>query len=130
MPASPLARKKEVEDNFGELCVIWPFWIQRCSKNIHSLLAPTVKGIASVWSTKAHFRDFVYPKSAEIIIALSSQFNALMEEGLGYMYGNQHTNKPVHPIIELILRCKENRQRLMPQGNDKPEDFWLPKELR
>jgi hypothetical protein len=39
-------------------------------------------------------------------------------------------NKFIHPIIELILRGKENRQRLIPQGNDKPVDFWLPKELR
>lgn len=129
MPTSPLARKREVGDNFSELCVIWPFWIQRCSKNILSLLDPTVKGMASVWSTKALFGDFVYPKSAEIIIELTSQFNALRDEGLGYMYGNQHTNKPVHPIIELILKGKENRQRLIPQGNNKSDNYWLPKEL-
>jgi hypothetical protein len=129
-PTSPLARKKEVEDHFGCECVIWPFWIQRCSRNIHSLLDRSVQGLASVWSTKAFFGDFVFPKSAEIIFELTSKFNAVRDDGVGYMYGNQHTNKPIHPIVEAILVGRENRERLIPRGNDKPESFWLPKELR
>ena len=29
-----------------------------------------------------------------------------------------------------ILDGKESRQTLIPRGNDKPESFWLPKELQ
>jgi len=90
----------------------------------------SVRGLASVWSTKAFFGDFVYPESASLIIEITEQFRATREDGIGYMYGNEHTNKPVHPIVKRILDGEESRQRLVPRGNKKPESFWLPNELR
>lgn len=129
-PTSPLARKTEVEDHFGAECVIWPFWIQRCTRNIRAILDKKTSGLASVWGTKALFGDFVFPDSAQIIVELSDQFNAVKADGLGYMYGNSCTNKPIHPIIEAIRTGKEQKNRLIPKGNDMPESFWLPEELR
>jgi hypothetical protein len=125
-PTSPLARKREVEDHFGCECIIWPFWIQRCSRNVLAITDKTTDGLASVWSTKALFGDFVFPRSAQIILDLSGQFRAIRPDGLGYMYGNAHTTKPVHPIIEAIRRGVEDKSRLIPKGNDKPESFWMP----
>jgi hypothetical protein len=90
----------------------------------------SVLGIASVWSTKALFGDFIYPESASLIIELTEQFRATHEDGIGYMYGSAHAHKPVHPIVKRILDGQESRQRLIPRGNKKPESFWLPKELR
>jgi len=125
-PTSPMARKREVEDHFGCECVIWPFWIQRCSRNVLAITDKTISGLASVWSTKAFCGDFVFPRSAQIIIELSEQFGAVRPDGLGYMYGNSHTTKPVHPIIDAIQRGVEDKSRLIPMGNAKPESFWLP----
>ena len=73
-PTLPLARKREVEDHFRCECVIWPFWIQRCSRNVLAITDKTTDGLASVWSTKALFRDFVFPRSAQIILDLSASF--------------------------------------------------------
>ena len=128
-PTSPLSRRKEVEDHFGCECVIWPFWMQRCSRNVLALLDPSVQGLASVWSTKAFFGDFIFPQSAEIILDLTSRFNAIRRDGIGYMYGNKHTNKPIHPIVHAVLIGKEKKSRLIPRGTDKPDDFWLPEDF-
>jgi hypothetical protein len=57
------------------------------------------------------------------------EHNAVRADGLGYMYGNAHTTKPVHPIVDAIRTGKENRSRLIPNGNIKPESFWLPQEI-
>ncbi len=126
---SPQAPKnslyEEVEDHFGCECMIWPFWIQRCSRNVLVLLDPSVQGLASVWSTKAFFGDFVFPQSAEIVLDLTTRFNAIRKDGIGYMYGNRHTNKPIHPIVQAILAGKGNKGRLIPKGTDKPEDFLV-----
>ena len=129
-PSSPLARKQEVEDHFGYECVIWPYWIQRCASNVLTMFDGSVTGLASVWSTKAHFGDFVYQRSADLILAISNRFNAVRSDGLGYMYGSEHTDKPVHPIIAAIKRGEQGRERLVPRGSAQPVEFWLPKELR
>jgi hypothetical protein len=126
-PTSPLSRRREVEDHFGFECVIWPYWIQRCSRNVLALLDPSAPGLASVWSTKALFGDFVFPQSAGIIVDLTTRFNAFTQDGIGYMYGNRHTHKPIHPIVQAILTGKEDKSRLIPRGTDKPEEFWLPR---
>ena len=125
-PESPLSRRKEVEDHFGCECVIWPFWVQRCSRNVLALLDPSVQGLASVWSTKAFFGDFIFPQSAEIVLDLTARFNAIRKDGIGYMYGNGHTNKPIHPIVHAVLAGQEDKSRLVPRGTNGPEDFWLP----
>lgn len=124
---SPLSRKEEVEKYFGCECVIWPFWIQRCARNIKALFSNTQDGFASVWSTKAFFGDFAYPNSAHIVTALSERFGAIKDDGIGYMYGNRHTHKPIHPIVEQINLGKVNKTKLIPNGNYKPEAFWLPR---
>jgi hypothetical protein len=129
-PSSPLARKQEVEDHFGYECVIWPYWIQRCTSNVAAMFDSTVTGLASVWSTAAHFGDFVYQRSADIILAMSNRFNAVRSDGLGYMYGSEHAVKPVHPIVAAIMRGEQKRERLVPKGSAQPIEFWLPKELR
>lgn len=128
-PTSPVLRRKEVEDHFGYECVVWPFWIQRCSRNVLAMLDPSVQGLASVWSTKAFFGDFICPQSAEIILDLTTRFNAIRKDGIGYMYGNKHTNKPIHPVVHDVLVGKKDKSRLIPRGTDKPEDFWLPEDL-
>lgn len=128
-PTSPLARKREIEDYLGFECVIWPFWIQRCARNVKIIFDEVESGLASVWSTKAFFGDFVYSRSTDVITEISERFRAIREDGIGYMYGNSHTNKPVHPIVRKILDGKEEMQRLIPAGNKYSISYWLPEEL-
>jgi len=124
----PSDRKILIERFLGCECVIWPYWIQRCESNVRALFDRSAEGKASMWSTKAHFGDFVLPNSSEIVIALSSRFNAIETEGIGYMYLDSRTkNKPVHPIVKRIMDGKDKMERLIPRGNDKPNAFWLPK---
>lgn len=123
----PDERKTSIEGHLGCECVIWPYWIQRCESNVRALFDRTAKGKASVWSTKAHFGEFVFPDSSEIIVGLSSRFNAIGADGIGYMYLDSHTkNKPVHPIVKRIMDGKAKRDRLIPRGSEKPSAFWLP----
>lgn len=123
---SPIDRKKEIEDVFGVECVIWPYWIQRCSMNVKTIFNPGNEGLASVWSTKAYFGDFVYQDSTAIILEISNRFKAIRENGIGYMYGNKHTNKPIHPIIIKTKSKEELEVKLIPKGNKYPKEFWLP----
>ena len=126
-PVSPLERKKEIEDHFGVECVIWPFWMQRCARNVRAMFDEPVQGLAAVWSSKGFFGDFVYPDSALLIEWLTERFDAITPAGIGYMYGNDETpNKPVHPIVEKIRAGKESPDRLIPRGNTKPGFWWLP----
>ncbi len=123
---SPLDRQKMVEDHFGAECVIWPYWIQRCSRNIRAIFDPSVDGLASVWSTKAHFGDFIHVQSADIIVNLTERFHALDSHGIGYMYMSDKTVKPIHPIVGQIMSGRESAQRLIPRGNALAGSFWLP----
>lgn len=112
---SPLDRKREVEAHFGDECVIWPFWIQRCTRNVRALFDPDARGVAAVWSTKAHFGDFGYSDSAQIISILTSRFNAFAPSGIGYMYGCSETpNKPIHPIVAKVTAGRVVEGRLIP----------------
>ena len=126
-PTSPLERKKAVEDAFGAECVVWPFWIQRCTRNVSAIFNRDVHGVAAVWSTRAFFGDFVYPDSATIVEQLTSRFAAASSDGIGYMYGNARTpHKPVHPILAKIAAGKVSADRLIPRGSAKPRQWWLP----
>lgn len=126
-PVSPLERKKAVEDALGAECVIWPFWMQRCARNVLAVFDEPVLGLAAVWSTKAFFGDFVYPDSADIVERLTGRFDALSPGGFGYMYGNAETpNKPIHPILAKIAAGQESADRLIPRGSTKPRAWWLP----
>ena len=123
----PDERRSAIEAKLNCECVVWPYWIQRCESNVRALFQPGTEGKASVWSTKAHFGDFVMTNSAEIVIELSQRFKAVGEDGLGYMYLATRTkNKPVHPIVKRIVDGKEQREKLIPKGNDRPTSFWLP----
>ena len=126
---NPLARKKEVEQILGYECVVWPYWIQQCSRNVQALFEEDVIGLASVWSTRAHFGDFKIPKAAETIVQISQRFNAFRDNGIGYMYLDEHTAKPVHPIIERIQRGKVTGEKLIPPDNQRDRSFWLPRGL-
>lgn len=126
---SPLIRKEEIEDHFGHECIIWPYWIQRCSKNIKAIVSSVRDGMASVWSTKAFFGDFIFPDSANLIITISDRFGAVKENGLGYMYGDKHTDKPIHPIVNQIINGSQSKDKLIPKGNVYHDSFWLPDEL-
>ena len=127
-PVSPLERKKAVEDHFGSECVIWPYWIQRCSLNVRALFDRDVRGLAAVWSTKAFFGDFVYPDSAAIVTTLTDRFGAMRADGIGYMYGSTETpNKPEHPVVEKLKKGKVAEERLIPPGSTVPKEWWLPK---
>ena len=123
----PGERRAAIETQLKCECVVWPYWIQRCASNVRVLFDAAAKGVAAVWSTKAHFGDFVLDNSAEIIVSLSNRFNAIGSDGIGYMYLDSRTkNKPVHPIVKRIMSGKEKKERLIPRGNDKPSTFWLP----
>ena len=123
----PSQRRESIEGHLKCECVVWPYWIQRCEANIRAIFATGTVGKASVWSTKAHFGDFVMPNSAEIVIELSQRFNAIGADGLGYMYlASKTKNKPVHPIVKRIMDGKQRREKLIPKGNEKPTSFWLP----
>jgi len=123
-PKSPLDRKMEVEQALGFECVIWPYWIQRSESNVKALFDATIRGIASVWSTKAHFGDFYFDDSADLILRITSRFNAVDEQGIGYMYTNQRTpNKPIHPIVRRVQEGTESVSRLIPKGSKAPQGF-------
>src|ERR1017187_3975614 len=108
--ASPFDRKREAEDALGCECVLWPYWIQRCSQNILALFDENAHGMASVWSTKAHFGDFQLHDSARIIVQITQRFRAIRPDGIGYMYLDSHTNKPIHPIVEQIRIGKSRKE--------------------
>lgn len=128
-PADPLVRKKWVEKALGHECVIWPYWIQRCTLNVQVLFGHADAGFASVWSSKAHFGDFSCPRPAETIELITRRFGAWRSDGIGYMYLADHTNKPVHPIIKKILAGEVARSRIIPRDSHQPEGMWLPKSL-
>ena len=125
--SSPLERKKAVEAHFGDECVIWPYWIQRCERNVRALFDSSVEGLAAVWSTKAMFGDFADPNAADVVVTLTMRFNALPADGIGYMYLAERTPyKPNHPIIKKILDGAEQKERLIPRGDRWGVQFWMP----
>ena len=127
---SPLDRKKEAEDALGYECVLWPYWIQRCSRNIRAVFEEEIDGFASVWSTKALFGDFQLPDSARVIVDITKRFRAIRPDGIGYMYLNKHTDKPIHPIVDQIRKGKSRKERLIPHDNHIDEGFWIPSVLQ
>jgi hypothetical protein len=123
---SPFERKQEMENILNCECVLWPYWIQRCSQNIRAIFDGHIEGKASVWSTNAHFGDFQLHDAARIIVQITERFHALRQDGIGYMYLNNHTKKPIHPIIEQIRIGNISKNKLIPRENHLAESFWLP----
>lgn len=130
IPFSPLARRQALGDHFGIECVLWPYWIQLCSRNVWTLVDATVKGMASLWSVNASFSDFFYPTSAAMILKITDRFKAIRASGIGYMYESSHTTKPVHPVVAKIQNGDLPREALVPRGNTLPLNFWLPRSLQ
>lgn len=104
-PNNPLKRKGEIQKEFSEECNIWPYWIQRCSRNVKAIFEDNVSGLGVLWSTNIHFGSFSYDNSAEIIETITSQFSAVDDHGYGYFYGpnTRGRDNPEHPVIDKIL---------------------------
>jgi hypothetical protein len=125
----PLERKLRVEEHFGAECVIWPYWIQRCQLNVLALFSRSVEGLASVWSTKALFGQFVASDAADLVESLSGRFRAISAEGIGYMYTDERVSKPIHPIVASIQAGRVSVDQLIPRGTTRSHRFWVPKQL-
>lgn len=123
----PFVRKEKIEKDFKVECVIWPYWIQRCTTNVKSLFDDNIKGLGALWSTNTHFGMFPFSDSANIIKSISDRFNARRKNSVGYFYGpsTENRNNPEHPIIQEIFNHKRDKGFLLPKGFDKEEE-WLP----
>ena len=127
----PFTRSKQIEDETGVEVVRWPYWIQRCSQNLHVVFDKTQKGYGALWSSNAMFGDFTIENAGNVIRKMNERFNAADENGIGYFYEkNMHGRiQPEHPIIKKILQGKESRDKLIPKGCH-DINYWLPDALR
>jgi hypothetical protein len=41
------------------------------------------------------------------------------------MYGNKHTNKPIHPIVQDVCAGKKDKSRLIPNGDGQARGFQV-----
>jgi len=127
---NPSIRKEEAEQHFGMEYVSWPYWIQRCESNVRALFEPGVQGYGLLWSANTHFGHFAFEDSAEVILKLSSRFNAIRDGGLAYIYGPNTAGRTnvEHPVISSIERGRIPVSRILPRGYlDK--STWLPERL-
>lgn len=135
-PEDPFQRKFQIENEFGLKCFIWPYWIQRCSKNLKILIGElNENGYGALWSTKMHFGEFYFHNSADIIKEITRQFNAAPNDNFGYFYEefNDSRIKPEHPIVKSILnnRLKNGIDILLPNGLEGEEiENWLPAKIK
>lgn len=129
LPMHPKLRARVLEDATGLECVIWPYWAQRCASNAKALFDRSVEGIGSVWSTSAHFGDFVFSDSAQMIQDINARLNISRPDGVGYIYTDEVVNKPIHPVVRRIREGRESASKLIPPGWDGTPRYWLPKSL-
>ena len=125
----PRKSRRDIERQTRLECVIWPYWVQRCSSNVKALFDRDVQGIGSIWSTSAHFGDFAFADSADVIIDINNRFKIEQKDGIGYMYTDEVVAKPVHPIIKRIREGKDEISKLIPPGAKNSPKYWLPKQL-
>lgn len=127
----PLQRKEELEQSAGVELIVWPYWMHVCTASFRALFEPETRGVAALWSTNAHFGDFTTPGAAAIIETITERFNAVGEDGYGYLYeADSHgVHKPAHPIVQQIRDGRVARDRLIPNGAQDPAR-WLPTALR
>jgi hypothetical protein len=116
--------------------IIWPYWIQRCERNLKVILGIEEQGFGAIWSSTFHFGEFLWNDSYDIIRTLNSQFNIEQEGNIGYIYGAR-LNYPEHPYIEnKILNNRATSwtiEKLIPQGtpnNTEERNYWLPEKLK
>ena len=129
--SNDLKRKDEIEKTIpGSTCFLWPYWIQRCSLNFRILIGEEKEksGRVALWSTKGFFSEFECKSS--VILELTNQFGAAMNGSIGYGYDEWNSEdfiKPEHPIVEEIIKGKENYKILIPKDvSVEEEDKWLP----
>lgn len=130
-PTHPLVRKNAIENEFNIECVLWPFWIQRCTQNVKAIFEENERGYGALWSTSILFGDFIFEDSAQVIEEITKRFKAIDNNGLGYFYMENSYNmrKPNHPIIDEIKNNTTSINRLLPKGY-KNKNYWLPDELK
>lgn len=132
----PFDKKRIIEQKTGIEVVNWPYWIQRCERNARILFDPKAKrlpGYGALWSTKVLFGDFCINTPADVIVKMSSRFNAWNEEtGVCDFYEKDSLGriKPEHPILQKIATGKASCKRLLPV-DVLPCDyhFWLPQKI-
>lgn len=130
----PFDKKEKVEQITGIEVVNWPYWIQRCERNLRILFDPEAKqlpGYGALWSTTRHFGDFCIDNPSDIIKRMCSRFNAWNDEtGVCDFYEKDSLGrtKPEHPILQAIVAGKVSYRQLLPV-DVLPCDyrFWLPK---
>jgi len=133
-PEDPFIRKKAIEEEFKIPCYIWPYWIQRCSRNLKILTGEkgfeNYIGTGALWSTKVFFGEFFFDNSSQIIEDINKQFNAVQND-YGYYYEQWRLDdgiqKEEHPIIRSIQKGKKDRSILVPKGAGEDFEKWLPK---
>ena len=98
---------------------------------VRALFDKKSKGFGVLWSTNVHFGDFVFEDSAAIIKQMTSRFNAIEKDGIGYFYcsNNRGRNNIEHPIINRIHNGDTPMEKLLPMGRENRE-FWLPDRLK
>lgn len=125
-------RKRIIEDATGFEYVIWPYWIQICSRNVLALFDSNIKGLGAIWRTNCLFGDFTIPNASEVIKTQTNRFNAVADSGVGYFYGannDEERNIIPNPIINEILEQPSKIKRLIPSDIDREWAFWLPEPL-
>ena len=124
--------KNKIESEYGIEVVNWPFWIQRCARNVEVLFDAKKEGFAALWSAdkSVMFSRFEIDNPADTIKKMTSRFNALDSDGIGYMYGPNFKgrNQPAHPYVDKILQGKYGKELLLPQDYEN-QRFWLPRVL-
>jgi hypothetical protein len=63
-------------------------------------------------------------------IDITKRFRAIRSDGIGYMYLNAHTEKPIHPIVEQIHNGIARKEKLIPRDNPLDDAFWIPSILQ
>lgn len=127
----PFYKKKIIEDKTGIEVINWPYWIQRCESNVRSIFEKDINGYGAIWSSTVHFGDFVFEDSADVIIKMSSRFNAWGKDGACNYYEENSKGriKPEHPILNKIIKNKEKIDKIIPKGYNDIE-LWVPKKIR
>jgi len=124
--------KNKIENEYGIEVVNWPFWIQRCARNVEVLFDAEKEGFAALWSAdkSVMFSKFEIDNPADTIKKMTSRFNALDSDGIGYMYGpnSKGRNQPAHPYVDKILQGKYSKELLLPKDYT-DQKFWLPRVL-
>jgi len=134
--SNDLKRKDEIENTVtGSLCILWPYWIQRCALNVRILFGDERQknGRGALWSSKCYFRNHTISNASQIIHELTKPFRTALDGNYGSFYEGSNTEelvKPEHFIINDIISGKEDYHILIPK--DVPiddEDKWLPQSV-